>query len=877
MDTPNVPSDYLSVLLSAYQGTAASVNDVVDQLNHEQAIRSFSHQRSLKRHQKARDAHAYSDTQTGRYAVEALLDKLEASLEQGHQLINRANARGPKHRALKLFENQPLSTRTIAYVALRAAIDCQVRWQGSNVEDVMNGSAATSVSGTAVEMQVAKRIYAEMKAKWAHKAAAVSFKNFVEQQKTSQLSRAKAERALARRMEHHNIQYLEEVWGPKDKAAIGAWIMEHMILSTGIVSLGRDVVTSAAGGKAKDLNKQYYRLDPQFVEWVVKTEDGVAMRDTVHEPMLIPPRPWSMDNLVSGPYVHPETPTAPMVKGMIMATHSEIQNRPAFQEVIDAVNAVQSVPYRINDYIRDAVRWALEQDEPVANLPAPRDVPYPPWSDDFRDDQEAKQRWIRTFRDAENKNAKRASHTYALHAALMGADKLSGRNLWFPCTMDSRGRIYPLAVFGVSPQGSDYQKAMLVFAEGAAIETKEQLNALYVQCATEGAFDGVDKVSLTSRVKWVEDNLEAIKAIGQDWRSNVGFWEEADHPFMFLAACREIYLFHEQGYGYVSTLPCYSDATCSGIQHYSALLRDEAGGFSVNLMPDHDRQDVYMLVAQQVTATLRDADISSLSVLQRSMREVLLEHGITRAAVKRQTMTKPYNSKKRSCRDYTIAWIKEVLAEGSLKLPDGMTAGQIGAFLGDQIYDAVEDVMPKACEAMQWIEAVTKQTVRANPNVPLSWDLPDGMVCITRKGKADKVRFATTFEGSQRFRRLNITIEEQSPVDHGNSMPPNFIHSLDAAHLRLTALLWEDHCARQGRPAAMTFVHDSFGVPAAHAPEFSRILREAFVTLYTEHDHLRRWLSSMQEIAGSDVMLPEPPALGSLELDGVTRSEFFFS
>ena len=108
-------------------------------------------------------------------------------------------------------------------------------------------------------------------------------------------------------------------------------------------------------------------------------------------------------------------------------------------------------------------------------------------------------------------------------------------------------------------------------------------------------------------------------------------------------------------------------------------------------------------------------------------------------------------------------------------------------------------------------------------------------------------------------------------------MPPNFIHSLDAAHLRLTALLWEDHCARKGRPAAMTFVHDSFGVPAAHAPEFSRILREAFVTLYTEHDHLRRWLSSMQEIAGSDVMLPEPPALGSLELDGVTRSEFFFS
>lgn len=877
MDTPNVPSDYLSVLLSAYQGTAASVNDVVEQLNHEETIRTYSHQRTLKRHQAARDNSTYSDTQAGRYAVEALLDKLEASLEQGRELISRKGLPGAKHRALRLFDKQPLSTRAIAYVALRATVDCQVKWQGSNAADVMNGSAATSVSGTAVEAHVAKRIYAEMKAKWAHKAAAMSFKNFVEQQKTSQLSRAKAERALSRRMEHHNINYIEDQWSPKDRIAIGAWIMEHMILSTGIVALGRDVVTSAVGAKARDLNKQYYKLDPEFVRWVINAEEGIALRETLHEPMLIPPRPWSMDNLVSGPYVHPETPTTPLVKGMTKYTHGEIQNRPAFQEVIDAVNAVQNVPYRINDYVRDAVRWAADQDEPMAGLPAAEDVPYPKWSDDFRDDQEAKQRWIRAFRDAENKNAKRASQTYAIHAALLGAEKLSGRDLYFPHVMDSRGRMYPLAVFGVSPQGADAQKAMLQFARGVAINTRDQLNALYVQCATEGAYEGVDKCSMASRVKWVEDNLEAIKAIGQDWRSNVGFWEEADHPFMFLAACREIFLFHEHGYGYVSTLPCYSDATCSGIQHYSALLRDPAGGFSVNLVPGHDRQDVYGLVAERVTEILRNLDISSLSVLHREMRELLLEHGIDRAAVKRQTMTKPYNSKLRSCREYTISWIKEVLAAGTLVLPEGMTAGKLGAFLGDHIWDAVAEVMPKACEAMEWIEAVTKQTVRANPHVPLSWDLPDGMVCITRKGLSEKLRLNTTFEGAQRLRRLTVEKDDQSPTDHGNSMPPNFIHSLDAAHLRLTALLWEDHCARQGRQPVMTFVHDSFGVPAADSADFSQILREAFVTLYTEHDHLRRWLASMQEIAGADVMLPEPPALGSLELEGVTQSEFFFS
>jgi DNA-directed RNA polymerase len=49
------------------------------------------------------------------------------------------------------------------------------------------------------------------------------------------------------------------------------------------------------------------------------------------------------------------------------------------------------------------------------------------------------------------------------------------------------------------------------------------------------------------------------------------------------------------------------------------------------------------------------------------------------------------------------------------------------------------------------------------------------------------------------------------------------------------------------------------------------------VKLYTEYDLLGGFIESMQEIAGPDVVFPERPALGSLDITGVLDSEFFFS
>src|SRR3546814_16441857 len=47
----------------------------------------------------------------------------------------------------------------------------------------------------------------------------------------------------------------------------------------------------------------------------------------------------------------------------------------------------------------------------------------------------------------------------------------------------------------------------------------------------------------------------------------------------------------------VSRIPVALDGSCSGLQHFSAMLRDEEGGAAVNLLPAERPQDVYKRVA----------------------------------------------------------------------------------------------------------------------------------------------------------------------------------------------------------------------------------------------------------------------------------------
>jgi DNA-directed RNA polymerase len=110
-------------------------------------------------------------------------------------------------------------------------------------------------------------------------------------------------------------------------------------------------------------------------------------------------------------------------------------------------------------------------------------------------------------------------------------------------------------------------------------------------------------------------------------------------------------------------------------------------------------------------------------------------------------------------------------------------------------------------------------------------------------------------------------IDSRKQVD---GIVAHFVHSMDAAHMMLTI----NQLVAEG-VHHFAMVHDSFGVRAADVDLLNRVLREKFVRIYAE-PVLQRFLAEQRQ-AHPDVLLPEPPESGNLDIRQVIESLYFFA
>lgn len=105
------------------------------------------------------------------------------------------------------------------------------------------------------------------------------------------------------------------------------------------------------------------------------------------------------------------------------------------------------------------------------------------------------------------------------------------------------------------------------------------------------------------------------------------------------------------------------------------------------------------------------------------------------------------------------------------------------------------------------------------------------------------------------------------------AIAPNFVHSMDAAHLMLTV----DASVTEGIQN-FALIHDSFGTHAANTEKLARILREQFVEMYHKNDVLEEFLVSVTDgVMYFDKGIPEKPRVKLLNLDQVIESTYFFA
>jgi DNA-directed RNA polymerase len=637
-------------------------------------------------------------------------------------------------------------------------------------------------------------------------------------------------------------------WGKKARILVGMRMIEIISLKTGLIEtelvrIGREtpqVVRFKEDALAILSDKRGYfsRLTPTL------------------GPCVVPPKDWDARGRDGGYY----SPVSMVPMKLVRAAYRELIPG----DIVEATNTLQRTAWKVNAQVMDVMQTFLTGDrDDLGVLPPLSDVPIPSKPDDIETNEEARKAYRIAASGAYAENAKRKSKRIMVYRTLGVSEQYKDfPAIYFPHSLDFRGRVYPISQW-LHPQGPDFVKGQLTFAEGKPIGDGQGPGWMAIHGAN--CF-GVDKVSLEERIDWTEQHSEEIKRVASDPLQCL-WWTEADSPWCFLAFCFEWAAYTvacEEGHGadFVSHLPVMVDGSCNGIQHFSAMLRDSVGGRATNLVPSDRPSDIYGTVSERVIERLRE--------LPSDIGAKWIAWGINRKITKRSVMVLPYGGTFASCRDYVQ---EAVMERGDTPWAHDREAERKAINeLAKVVWHSISDVVIGARTAMSWLQSMARLVFK-NGAKSIWWRTPTGLKVTQRYNKFEQNRIETSFLGRIKF-RATVMNETNTPdaSQHVNGFSPNFVHSLDASALMLTILLASDNGV-----TSFAAVHDSYGTHAADMQTLAACIRTAFVNLYEENDVLGNLHADIiaQLPEGTDV--PPPPEKGNLNLQEVLNSDFFFA
>lgn len=303
------------------------------------------------------------------------------------------------------------------------------------------------------------------------------------------------------------------------------------------------------------------------------------------------------------------------------------------------------------------------------------------------------------------------------------------------------------------------------------------------------------------------------------------------------------------------------------------------------ILREHQRpQDIYLHVARCVStavadeaARYRQQRLEDASTLQDSsnsdsshISEILCQKISSRSLYKRIVMTSVYGVTPYTARIH----LTEYLLQENIVPPNRIIEASL--YLVNKIFEALySSLFQRAKYIQDWLTTVATEIGRSvPPNSPLlnpysseaitypqtflSWTTPLGfqvtqpyilplpseqhktgiylftphLLCSSCLLVAlQKISFARPY--SSYFHSSSSSTSSFPPVDilkQSSSFPPNFIHSLDATHMFLTALA----CYNDANLTSFAAVHDSYYSHASDYHILQDILKQQFIQLYSQ-------------------------------------------
>lgn len=581
------------------------------------------------------------------------------------------------------------------------------------------------------------------------------------------------------------------------------------------------------------------RLNPVVSERFAKD----ALHTTLHPrhlPMLVKPKPWLNHN--QGGYLYNQSAAMRFKDCQEQQTYLEHATALGNVELVYAgLDVLGSTPWKINRNIFDVVLKVWNSGERLCKIPpAVFDQPEPEKPPNMNTDIKAKSVYgarLKAFmHDKANNHSDRCSVNYKIEIARA----FLGDTMYLPHNLDFRGRAYPIPPH-FNHIGDDLSRGLLMFGDAQPLGEKG-LRWLKIHLAN---LYGFDKGNFDERVNFVMDHLEDVYDSAEKPLDGNRWWVNADDPWQCLATCMELHAALESGdpHAYMSSLPVHQDGTCNGLQHYAALGGDANGAAQVNLSVTDRPSDVYTYVANMVEKVIAE------DMKNGEKYASMLSGKVSRKVVKQTVMTTVYGVTYIGAREQIEKQLrdKNVVPEEECWAASAYLAKRVLVCIGDlfsgaksiQIWlnlcarlisksipaERIPDALQAPKKSPRSSAPPSKNRIRKEQMSSVVWTTPLGLPIVQPYRKTKRKQVMTAIQ-SVYISDPNAP-SEVNAIKQASAFPPNFIHSLDATHMMLTAL----ECRTQGLTFAS--VHDSYWTHASSIEKMSEIIRDTFIALHS--------------------------------------------
>ena len=423
----------------------------------------------------------------------------------------------------------------------------------------------------------------------------------------------------------------------------------------------------------------------------------------------------------------------------------------------------------------------------------------------------------------------------------------------------------------------------------------------------------VDKFTLQDRVQWTNKYMEEILGAGR----NEVFSDEAEKPVSFLAACMEWYDYTKAKNDnriYFTHLPIPIDGSNNGWQHLGAISKDVHTGKLVGLVPTEIQKDFYVQTAKELR------NLTTNERLQEILKSMPMKH-IRKGISKRGSMTRAYSAgagkiaenmffdckaedyhldygiTQDDCSKLAKVLVKAIdnVCPGPLRTMayfQGLASFEIGKY--ERLYpdddptkeqiarqkelyvmkDKTDEELEELNDLTKFIRNYESVKVYGNGRDFLTWNTPSSFpvkyTCfktVSRRCRGTISGYKTASGGAKTINHV-AQVPTKMPDIRGFmcGVSPNFVHSLDAAHM---ALVIEDWHGDFGA------VHDSFSAHACDVEHLIALTKQKFIEMY-DADNFYNYIED-ELVTNKNGLDVEQPILGDLNIEEIEDSDYFFA